>query len=195
MRSLPVAAVAIGASVASIGCGGVSSAPSPQSVAEFRQLTLDVQSAAANYRTQAMGATSVSECQQIHDSYDTEVRPWVSAMNGQSAGMDDLMHGHSAGADADVRCVSTMMEAELARHDAVACTSSNLADDTAEVSRHVDLMTSYSTHLEDRCDEILSAIDGGSPSWEGMMSSCEAQMHDAATADSMMNGGSMGMMP
>lgn len=195
MRSLPVAAVAIGVSVVSIGCGSVSSAPSPQSVTEFRQLALDVQSAATNYQTQVMSAASVSECQQIHASYDAQVRPLVSAINGESAGMDDLIHGHGAGAEADVRCVSTMMAAELNRHDAVACASSNLADDTAEASRHVDLMTVYSTHIEGRCAQIFSAIDGGSPASEAMMSSCDAPMHDAATADSMMNGGGMGMMP
>jgi hypothetical protein len=187
---------------ASVGCGGVAgapsspgvSAPSAQGLFEFRQLALEVQSAAADYRTVSMGVASVSACQGIHDSYDAKVRPWIAAMNEASPGMDDFMNGHGAGTSADVSCVSTSMMTELDRHRAAACSSSNLADDDLEVSRHVEAMTSYDTHLEDRCDEVLGALDGGTPSWEGMMSSCGQPPRDAGAPDGMMHGNGMGMM-
>lgn len=195
MRAAILAVLGLSISVAGVSCGGGGgpSSSSRETITDFRQLALDVQSAAMGYQTQAEGATSVSACQGVHDAYDGKVRPWIARMKASAASMDDFMHGHDGAMVEDMGCVSGTMMTELDRHHAFACASSDLTDDEAEISRHVTLMSSYAGHLLNRCDEMLSVLNGAAPTWGTMMQGCEG-WHDTGTGNGTMHDGHMGMM-
>jgi hypothetical protein len=94
-------------------------------------------------------------------------------MMTMSGAMDDYMRGHGGSSVADVSCVSTTMMGELDHHDAAACTSTDPATNLAEVTRHVNAMTSYTGHLWDRCDQMMGTIEGAPAAWGGMMNGCQ----------------------
>lgn len=172
-----------------VACGGMgsgtgSSPASSSDVAQYKQLSLEVQSAATGYgqAMAASGMTTVAACQNAEARYDGQVRPRVSQMVQMSGGMDDLASMHGGSMEADMGCDSNGMMAELDHHHAIAC-ASDIATDRAEAVRHVQAMTGYTGHAVDRCNEMLSGFSGGSWSWSPMMSGCQ------------MTSGGGGMMP
>ena len=106
--------------------------------------------------------------------------------------MDETVHRYGAGAD--YTCATETLSDEFEQHHAVACTFGGLSENLAEVQRHVEVMTSYGAHLEDRCDDMMAALDGALPDWGPMMASCEDQSRDDqcdAMHDGMMHDGMM----
>lgn len=168
------------------GSGGSGSTPASSSgVTQYKQLSLQVQSAANGYAQTmtASGVTTVAACQTAEDQYDAQVRPWISQMVQMSGGMDDLTSMHGGSMEADMGCDANAMMQELDHHRAIACASSDLATDRSEATRHVQAMTGYAAHAIDRCDQALTGMSGGGWSWSPMMSGCQ------------MTSGGGGMMP
>lgn len=138
--------------------------------------------------------TSVETCEDLHAGYDGQVRPWVSDMVQMSTGMDELMGEYEDNGLADYACVAASMVDELDYHDSVACTSGDLSLDQEEANRHASAMTEYSVHTWDRCEGMLSAIEGDAVSWDPVIQFCEtwdghchAMMH-AGCCGHMMHG-------
>lgn len=152
-----------------LACGGSSTSPQPgtgvassATIAQYQDLTADVQSAAVSYGTTMGGpGMTVGGCAAAHDAYDAQVRPWISQMVQMSGAMDAYMDAHNGYAYADMVCVANAMLQELDAHRLVACTFPTLSGDQTEVSRHVGVMTSYTGHLYDRCGQML----GGQYMW------------------------------
>ncbi len=97
-------------------------------------------------------------------------------------GMDTFMGEHGGGDRADVGCATADMRSELDRHHAVACQLADLPADQAEAVRHVGVMTSLATHLDDRSDQMMAALDGADGGLGPVMNGCEdwdgaAMMH------------------
>jgi hypothetical protein len=162
--------------------------PAPASsgeVAQYKQLALQVQSAASAHGQSmaAGGITTQTGCQGAEAQYDGQVRPWISQMVQMSGSMDSLVAEHGGSMQADVGCDAESMMQELDHHRALACASADMTANEAETSRHVQAMMSYTGHATERCDEMMSGFAGGGWSWSAMMSGCQ------------MSSGSGGMMP
>ena len=157
-------------------------------IASYQQLAMDVESAAATYEEDMLSEEmmTVATCREAHAEYDAEVRPRVMQMGSMSGDMDAFMGEHGGGEMADVGCAAADMIAELDRHHAVACQLADLPADQSEAVRHVGVMTSYSTHLNDRSDQMMAAFGGAGGGFGPMMSGCEdwdgvAMMHGENT--------------
>ena len=190
--------VAVGACavVLVVSCGGTSSGPSAspassREVVQYKQLALQLQSAVGSYgETMAgTGVTTLAECQSVEAQYDGQVRPWVSQMMGMSGEMDSLASAHGGAMEADMGCDANAMMQELDNHRSMACASADLSTDRAEAARHVQAMTGYTSHGMQRCDGMLSGLDGGGWSWSPMMSGCQI----GSGSGGMMPGGGMMM--
>ncbi len=191
MRTFVRAAAATAAIAFALACGGSSGGSSPASsseVAQYRQLAVQVQSAAVDYGTTMAGSDiiGVSDCQRAEDQYDAPVRSWISRMMQMSADLDSLVAEHQGAMHADMGCDSETMMSELDHHRSVACASSHLDIDRAEAARHVQAMMGYTDHATARCDEMASGFAGHGWSWSPMMSGCQSM-----PGGGMMPGGSM----
>lgn len=198
--TLPAAVLLLIASVSCTGSPGKEGPASKADVTRYQELTAQVQSAAVDYHSQMMGQTEMDAtmCQYVHDQYYERTWPWVFELHQNANGMDETMHAYG-GIDGDWACVSESMWEELEHHHSVACTSSGFSENLAEVQRHVELMTSYGAHLQDRCDDMMAALEGSTPDWGPMMTTCQDEStRDACdeTHDGMKHGGMMhdGMM-
>jgi hypothetical protein len=192
--------VAMGACAAALlmaSCGGMSSSmmnPAPASsadVVQYRQLALNVQSAATTHgQSMANGLISTQAgCQSAEQQYDGQVRPWISKMMTMSGSMDSLAAEHGGSMEADMGCDAQAMMQELDEHRSLACASVDMAPNRAETARHVAAMMSYTGHATERCDEMMSGLSGGAWGWSPMMSGCQM----ASGSGGMMPGGGMMM--
>jgi hypothetical protein len=160
-------------------------------LAQYQQLTLDVQEGATMYGSTMMGSetTTTADCRRVYDAYDELVRPWVSQMVAMSGRMDRHMDSNGGEEVADYGCaVATMMD-ELDLHRATACTLNDIRMNRAEAARHVDAMLNYSEHLWERCEQMMRGIDTGAWAWGPMMTGCETwdddcgMMHDGCCSE------------
>lgn len=172
--------VAVGACAVVLvaACGGTSNSSnatpaSSSEVVQYKQLALQVQSAAGTYGQTMAGIPTLAACQRLEVQYDGQVRPWISQMMGMSGGMDSLVSDHDGAMNADMGCDADAMMRELDSHRSMACASADMATDRTEAARHVQAMTGYASHGVQRCDEMLSGLNGGSWSWSPMMSGCQ----------------------
>lgn len=165
----PIIGAATAALLALAACGGGSTGSAAQSadaasIARYQTLTADVQSAATAYgATMAGTGMTVQGCAAAHDAYDAQVRAWLSQLVQQGGSMDAYMDAHDGAAAADVACVASAMVQELDAHRLVACTFPTLAGDQTEAARDVAVMTSYASHLSDRCGQMASGQDAWGP--------------------------------
>jgi hypothetical protein len=184
-RAIIVGAMAFASLPACTGSDGSSPTNTgSDDIASYQQFVAEVDSAAATYGEDMRGAgmTTVATCQGVHDEYDAGVRPRIMQMGAMSGGMDAFMGEHGGGDRADVGCATADMLSELDRHHAVACQLADLPADQAEAVRHVGVMTSLATHLDDRSDQMMAALDGAGGGFGPMMNGCEdwdgaAMMH------------------
>ena len=193
MQTLNRFGLILGAMALTSACSSASdsgeSTATEEDIAVYQQLTFDIEDHAQTYGV-TMHDTALADCLQVHDRYDAQVRPWVAQIGDLSESMDRYMSDHGGTESLDYQCVSGAMMDELDHHHALACTSSDTDDNQAEVSRHVDAMTSYAEHLWDRCDEMMQGAETGTWNWGPMMSTCsgidsEMPMHDS---EDMMHG-------
>jgi hypothetical protein len=87
--------------------------------------------------------------------------------------MDALMGSHDGSALADYGCVTATMLDELDLHRSVACSSLDPATNRLEADRHADAMARYTSHVQERCDQALGALDHGEASWGPRMQGCQ----------------------
>lgn len=145
-------------------------------IATYQELAGMVGTEVAAYDTSMMDSGTTSEmCAGIHDQYDHRVRSVVQQMLALAGGMDDFMTTHGAGA-ADIQCSATGMMRELDAHAQVACSWGALGDDRAEVTRHVGAIMRYTDHVQQRCTEMMSGLDGSGWDWGDMMAGCQGGM-------------------
>jgi hypothetical protein len=81
--------------------------------------------------------------------------------------MDAAMAARGGAAYADMSCVASAMMAELDAHRAVACTFATVGEDQAEAARHAGVMTSYASHLAERCGAMIGGSMMGGPMMGG----------------------------
>jgi hypothetical protein len=117
-------------------------------------------------------------------------------MAQMAGGMDDAMESMGQKMHGDMQCGDQVMQDEIKRHLAAACTSTDVAVNQAEATRHCDAMESYSEHMQMRADEEGSMMgnmmgggmmggtapaategswktpDGGMMSWDHTMPGC-----------------------
>src|SRR5512147_1099510 len=138
-----------------VGCGGSSNSQSTgpavastAAISQYQDLVSQVQSAVLTYGTTMSGpGMTLSGCAAAHDTYDAQVRPWISQMMQMSGTMDAFMEAHGGTSYADMACIASAMLQELDAHHLVACTFSTLNGDQAEAARHVGVMASYTGHV------------------------------------------------
>jgi hypothetical protein len=165
------AVIGLLASAAIAGCGGSSSSSAPD-VRGFATTAGQISTAASTYGTTAAAATDVPGCQSVHSAYDGQVHPMVDRMRSMSGGMDDQWMSMGHPEDADVSCGADAMAAELARHDAAACTSADMRANHAESARHATAMEGWAQHEQTRADDMggmmgMSGMGGGGGSGGG----------------------------
>lgn len=137
------------------GCGSSGhSGVTGSEVSTYAALAQQIGSTAGAYGASAAASPEPAACASIHASYDAEVRPLVDRMRSMSGAMDDQLATMGHAADGDLGCGADAMEAELAHHDAVACTSTSMAANHAEAGRHATAMTAWATHQHARAAEM-----------------------------------------
>jgi hypothetical protein len=153
--------LAFALAVAATACGGSSGTSSPDP-RRFNALSQDVASAAASYGTQASGMASAGACSAAESTYDGQVRPVVTDLQGMGPAMDDRMGSMSRGSDADMDCAANAMMAELDRHRAAACASTtDMGPNRAEAQQHVAAMTQWANHEMARSAEMGDMMGSG----------------------------------
>lgn len=146
-------------------------------IATYRELADLVSTEVVSYNKGMMDAsTTNATCAAIHDRYDQRVRTLLQQMLALGGGMDGFMDAHGGAAAADIECSATGMMHELDKHALVACTWAMLGDDRLEVMRHVAVITQYTDHVQQRCDEMMGSLDGDGWQWGDMMDGCGGMM-------------------
>jgi hypothetical protein len=164
MRRLMLAGVV----AAMAACGGSSNTSNTQDVQSFDTTGQDISAKVATYRAQAATILDMAACTAAENDFDGQVRPMVERMKQMSGAMDDRMRSMNGSDDADMGCGSDAMQAELDRHRAVACASSDMATNRAEASQHADMMDELVTHQRGRAAELASMMGmGGNGSMMG----------------------------
>ncbi len=162
--------------LAAVACGGSSSGAnagpavaSNAEISQYQTLTSQVRSAALSYGTMMAGSgMTASGCAAAHDTYDAQVRPWISQMEQMSGSMDAFRDAHGGQAYADMACVAGAMLQELDAHRVVACTFPTLSGDQTEAARHVGVMAAYADHVAARCGQMM----GGQYMWGPAAPAC-----------------------
>lgn len=163
-----VGAVLVAGSLA--GCGSSDEGVGPAEVQAYSGLSQDISAAASTYATAAEGTADVPGCHAAHTPYRAEVGPMVDRMLGMSGDMDREMERMGHAASADMTCAADAMHAELAAHDAAACTSTDMAVNHAEAARHASEMEAWAEHQRARAGEMGGMMGmggmgmGGTPS-------------------------------
>jgi hypothetical protein len=144
-------------------------------VASYRLSSRDVASAATDYRAAMLGdqMTTTAACQQAHEQYVARVRWPLTNMELLSSDLDTFMSQHGGDAVADIDCATTALNSEFRQHDEIACRLADLAADQSEAVRHVDVMSSYATHLSARSDQMMGVFTGAGSGWGPMISGCQ----------------------
>ncbi len=154
-------------SVACSGSSGTSSSATTAQVQTFDQASLSLSQAVATYRTQAAGIADPAACAAAQQAYQAQANPLVVQMQQMAGPLDDRMMQLGQPADADITCATSAMKAELDRHAAAACVSSDPAVERAEAASHASVMEGLISHQQDRAEEmgammgIASMMDGG----------------------------------
>lgn len=163
MRVLALGVLAA-AAVAATGCGS-DTHPGGQGgqvdVQAYGALAQQISSAASTYGAAANATIDATACTSTHAAYASQVRPMVGRMGGMSGGMDEQMGMMGRTRDADMSCGVEAMVAELDHHDAVACTSTVMAANHAEATRHATAMTAWAGHQHARADEMGGMMGTG----------------------------------
>ena len=193
MKKLVVAVV-----VGVAACSGSSPNGSSADVLALASVSQDMSAAVATYRTSAAAMSDSSTCLAAQASYDAQLGPMLDRMKQMTGALDDHMRSMGHTGDADMTCASNAMAAEVARHQAAACTSGVDAN-KAEAAHHADAMDDMIDHQGMRATEMGSAMgmagmmDGGmmgsDGGWTlpdgGMMGAC----YGSSDGGYMMDGG------
>lgn len=174
------------------GCGAGAAEPTASDVAALQQLTTGVQTAAEGHASTMMSASmaSTTGCAATRDNYVAGVRSSVTQMMEVAGSMDGFMMEHVGRASADIRCAAAAMMRDLDQHQSAECASGDAAADQAETTRHAAAMNAATSHMLDRCREMLAAMRGESFSPSPMMAGC-AESTAASGCCGMMSGGGM----
>lgn len=164
MKLLTVVGVLASVLVAA-GCGSDRHGLSRADVQAYAALAQRIGSSASAYGTEANATVDPTACHSAHASYDAQVHPMLARMRAMSGAMDQEMSMMGHGLDGDMSCGADAMAAELAHHDAVACTSTMTANHD-EATRHAAAMVGWAGHQHARATEMNGMMGGG-----GMMGS------------------------
>jgi hypothetical protein len=155
--------------VAAAGCGPDMHGVTQTDVQTYATLSKQIGTSASTYGTAASATVDVAGCSSVHASYDARVHPMVDRMSSMSGAMDDGMSMMGRGADGDMSCGAAAMAAELAHHDAVACTSTTMSANHDEGTRHASAMVAWADHQHARASEMSVMMGGGSLMGSGGM--------------------------
>jgi hypothetical protein len=154
-------ALAVAFAATATACGGSSGTTSPDP-RRFSALSQQVATTAASYGAQASGMASAAACSADESTYDGQVRPMVTELQGMGPAMDDRMGSMTRGSDADMDCAANAMLAELDRHRAAACGSpTDMGPNRAEAQQHVAAMTQWADHEMARSAEMGDMMGSG----------------------------------
>jgi hypothetical protein len=159
MRVLTAALVATTVAVA--GCGSDMHGVSQGDVQAYAALSQQIGTSAAAYGTAASATIDASSCLSTHTSYDGQVHPMVDRMRSMSGAMDQQMGMMGRAGDEDMSCGGDAMAAELAHHDAAACTSTAMSANHDESTRHAAAMVGWADHQHARATEMNGMMGGG----------------------------------
>lgn len=131
----------------------------------YTALAQQISSSAAAYAAAAGSTSDVPSCQSGHAAYDAHMGPMLDHLHAMSGDMDRQMGMMAYG---DMMCGADAMLAELAHHDAAACTSTDMTANHAEAARHAAAMEAWAEHQRASCAQM----DGGRMGTGGSTTSC-----------------------
>lgn len=134
---------------------------SASDVQEFRTTATAVSSAATGLAANAGAMPDAATCRSDEAAYEPSVRAMLERMRAMSGAMDRQMAADGHMGSTDLACATAAMMAELDRHAAAACRSSDMAANRAEIAQHAEVMVAWADHQRARCDELDSMMGGG----------------------------------
>lgn len=162
----------VGVAAAVLGLSACNdSTVTPATVQSFTQLNQEMSEAVSAYRVLAAALPDLSACQGADTTYSARIGPMIQSQQQFGGQMDDYMRSTGHSMNADMLCGAGDLAAELARHQAVACASSNAANQ-AEAMHHVDAMDELIAHQQVRAGEAESMLGnhgmmgGGAGTWQ-----------------------------
>ncbi len=194
MAMLGLVAVMAGAA-----CGGDGSSAGAQDGAALRALEQEVTTALAAYEGEMATAPDPATCTAAYTRYRTALDPRLDRLRQGWDELDRELSRQGRGQEADLGCMASAMESELARHGARTCTLADPAANAADATVHVATLSRWMEHqrvrsghagrgqgagagatfaCEERADETFTL--GGHP-WAAQ--SCPARDDCAASCD------------
>lgn len=142
-------------------CGLDRSMGTNSTASAYDRAALQVSNSVAGYQTATTNMASPADCTGALQQYAGQVSPVLDRMNDMAGEMDDMMTAGAHATDADVHCGMQVMVQEFQHHVGVACSSSDMAANQAEVQRHAQAMQQYTNHMRMRADEVNTIMPGG----------------------------------
>jgi hypothetical protein len=154
-------------SVSLLACTSSQPSANLAQVTSLDQAAVSASNAVTRYVLAATSSATRAECTAALEQYIAAMQPSLDQMRSPAGRLDGYMKaaGHAPAADMD--CGVQVMEDELAHHEAVACTSSDIAVDHAEAQRHGDAMHLFANHLEMRAAQAAASMSPGMPGMTG----------------------------
>ncbi|HEY3448808.1 MAG TPA: hypothetical protein VGK67_20785 [Myxococcales bacterium] len=166
VKGLVVAALSA-AALAGCGNGGKTSA-SPEDVRTFDELGQQMTAAIDRCQSRAASIADRPACHSIEETLESTFEPLMASMRGMSESMDGQMGSMGQSGSADLTCAADGMMQAFARHKQMACASSDMAANRAEMQASMEQMRAWVTHQRARAASMGAAMGMGTG---GMMGS------------------------
>jgi hypothetical protein len=126
--------------------------------ASFDQAAATASNRVAQYRQAATSATTPAECTAALQQYIEAMQPSLDQMRSPAGRLDSYMKSAGNATAGDMGCGVQVMADEVAHHEAVACTSPDMAVNHAEAQRHADAMQLFANHMEMRAEQAAGLM-------------------------------------
>ena len=187
--------IALSLALSIAGCAG-DGGDGASDVQAFRTTATEISSAASSHAATASAMSDAASCLGDEAAYEATVRAMLERMHTMSGELDRQMSADGHMGSADMTCATAAMIAELDRHSAAACRSTDMAANQAETARHSQVMTAWADHQRARCDELSSRMGGGGmmgggAGTGGTIGTCQQDADGTYTLGGMPAGGTM----
>lgn len=142
-------------------CGGSGSLTNGADASAYRSAALQVSTSVASYDTATTSMTTPAECTAAVQHHEAQVDPVLGHMGEMAGGMDGAMRSMGEMKGADMECGVAVMQQEMQKHHAAACSSLDMAANRAEAQRHVEAMQQLANHMQMRAEEMSTLAAGG----------------------------------
>jgi hypothetical protein len=140
-------------------------------VTTFDRLGQQMTAAIDQCRNQASTMAGPSDCQAIEGNFETTFQPLMSEMGQMSGSMDARMGSMGQSGMEDMACTSQGMMQVFGQHKLAACTSSDMAQNRAEMMMAMDQLGEMANHQQARAGRMGSMMGMGMEMGGGMMGS------------------------